>query len=104
MYAVLGLIKVKREHVSEFVENVRHHAANSMREPGCLRFDVLQDTDDPQTICLYEVFRSEAELQTHRQQAYYKRWMEISRDWRETSASSRRVLDYIYPPEGPLRS
>src|SRR5215475_6616909 len=28
-------------------------------EPGCLRFDVLQDAGDPNTIYLYEVYRDE---------------------------------------------
>jgi autoinducer 2-degrading protein len=97
VYAILGIIRVKPEHLAEFVENVRVHASNSVREPGCLRFDVLQDRQDPHTICLYEVFRSEADLATHREQPYYKRWMEMSRAWRDTSSYSRRVLDRIFP-------
>ena len=99
MYAILGIITVKPEHLDAFVEHVRAHARNSLMEPGCLRYDVLQDRQDPQTICLYEVFRSEADLQTHKQQEYYKRWMAMSRDWRDSSAYSRRVLDHIYPPD-----
>lgn len=102
MYVILGIIKVKPEHLNDFVEHVRHHASHSVREPGCVRFDVLQDRDDPQTICLYEVFGSEADLDTHRQQDYYKRWMEMSRDWRDTSSYTRRVLDQIYPRDGDL--
>jgi autoinducer 2-degrading protein len=99
MYAVLGIIKIKREHLQDFVENVKRHARRSIREPGCLRFDVLQDRRDPHTICLYEVFRTEADLNVHHEQDYYKRWMEISRDWRDTSSYSRLVLDNIYPPD-----
>jgi (4S)-4-hydroxy-5-phosphonooxypentane-2,3-dione isomerase len=104
MYAILGIIKVKPEHLKQFVENVRDHVKNSVREPGCLCFDVLQDIQDPQTICLYEVFRSEADLEMHREQDYYKRWMEMSRDWRDTDACSRRVLDYIYPADNEWMS
>ena len=97
MYVVLGIIRVKPEHLEEFVDNVRNHARHSLREPGCVRFDVLQDRNDPATICLYEVFRGEADLDRHRQQDYYKRWMEMSRDWREDAYYSRRVLDRIFP-------
>lgn len=100
MFAILGIVKVKAEHLDQFVAEVRRHAERSIGEPGCLRFDVLQDTEDPQTICLYEVFRSEADLETHRAHDYYARWMEISRDWRDRSAYSRRVLRHIHPPEG----
>lgn len=99
MYAILGTIKVKAAHLAAFVDQVRRHAEHSVREPGCLRFDVLQDADDPQTICLYEVFRSEADLDAHRAQDYYQRWMALSRDWRDTSACSRRVLHHIYPAD-----
>jgi len=103
VYVVLGIVKVKPEHLREFVENVRTHARHSAGEPGCLRFDVLQDRGDPQTICLYEVFRSEADLEQHRQQDYYKRWMEMSRPWRDHSAYDRRVLDGIFFSDGDLR-
>jgi len=99
MYAILGIIKVKAEHLGEFVEEARLHAARSLGEPGCLRFDVLQDTADPQTICLYEVFRAEADLDAHRRHDYYRRWMEMSRGWRDGAEYSRRVLRPIHPPE-----
>ena len=97
MYAILGIIKVKPEHLDDFVEQVRIHARNSAREPGCLRYDVLQDRNDPHTICLYEVFRTEADLQAHKEHDYYKQWMALSRDWRDSSSYSRRVLDHIHP-------
>lgn len=108
MYAILGTIKVKAEHLDEFVAEVRLHAARSLGEPGCLRFDVLQDTADPQTIVLYEVFRSEADLDTHRGQEYYRCWMAMSRDWRDRADYSRRVLRPLHPPDadwaGRIRS
>jgi autoinducer 2-degrading protein len=100
MYAILGIIKVKLEHLASFVEHIEQHARNSVREPGCLRYDVLQDRNDRQTICLYEVFRSEADFRNHQEQDYYKRWMEMSRDWRDQSSYSRRVLDHIYATDG----
>jgi quinol monooxygenase YgiN len=99
VYAILNVIAVKPEHLGEFVEHVRAHARNSLAEPGCLRYDVLQDRQDPHTICLYEVFRSEADLEVHKQQDYYKRWMAMSRAWRHPAASTRRVLDHIHPPD-----
>jgi autoinducer 2-degrading protein len=99
MFVILGIIKVKPEHLPDFVEHVRSHARHSVGEPGCLRFDVLQDQSDPQTICLYEVFRSEQDLEFHRAQDYYRRWMALSRDWRDHAAYSRRVLIPIHPPD-----
>lgn len=100
MYAILGTIKVKPEHLTAFIRHVREHAANSRREAGCLRYDVLQDASDPHTICLYEVFRCEADLRVHQSQDYYARWMAMSRDWRDHSGSRRRVLRTLDPPDG----
>jgi (4S)-4-hydroxy-5-phosphonooxypentane-2,3-dione isomerase len=96
MFAILGIIKVKPAHVDAFIDNIRQHAQRSLTEPGCLRYDVLQDRTDPQTICLYEVFRSEADLDFHHQQDYYKRWMDMSRDWRDSSSYSRRLLECVF--------
>ena len=97
MHVILGTIKVKPEHLNAFVENVRQHAANSLREPGCVRYEVLQDQADPTTICLFEVFRAEADLDFHHAQEYYKEWMAMSRDWRDASSYTRRVLQYVFP-------
>ncbi len=99
MYAILGTIRVLAPHLDEFLAHVRRHAAHSLQEPGCLRFDVLQDRQDPLTICLYEVFRSEADLDAHRARDYYRRWMDMSREWRDPAAGSRRVLDHVFPTD-----
>lgn len=99
VYVILGTIKVRPEHLDAFLENVRTHAAHSEREAGCVRFEVLQDADDPLTVCLYEVFRSEDDLRVHREQDYYRRWMEMSRNWRDHASHSRRVLRHVYPPD-----
>lgn len=97
MYAILGTIRVKPEHLDDFVRHVVDHAARSLDEPGCLRYDVLQDAGDPLTICLYEVFRSEADLDVHHEQEHYHAWMALSREWRDRASYSRRVLRTLHP-------
>ena len=53
--------QVKPEHVKEFLEVVRYDAEHSETdEPGCLRFDLIQDRDDPNRFYFYEVYRDEA--------------------------------------------
>jgi (4S)-4-hydroxy-5-phosphonooxypentane-2,3-dione isomerase len=99
VYVILGTITVRPEHLEEFLVHVREHAAASAREPGCVRYDVLQDTSDPLIVCLYEVFRREADLEVHHQQPHYQRWMALSRDWRDRSSYSRRVLRNVYPAD-----
>ena len=103
MYVVLSINRIRPEHLEEFLEGVRVHAANSAGEPGCMRYEVLQDTTDPHTVCLYEVFRDEAAFQEHLTYGYYKEWMERSREWRFAEQRVRHVLDYVYPTQdGPV--
>lgn len=106
MYIILGIVTVHAEHLQEFLTHVREHARRSLDEPGCHQFDVLQDEKDPQTVCLYEVFGSQADFETHRSQDYYTRWMTLSRDWRDRSSYSRRVLRNVHPTDEawPLKS
>ena len=70
-------VQVKPEHVSEFLELVRYDAEHSENdEAGCLRFDVIQDRDDPNRFHYYEVYRDEAALEAHRQSPHFKLYAE----------------------------
>ena len=72
-------IQVKPERVAEFLEIVSHDAEHSEQdEPGCLRFDVLADRDDPARFYFYEVYRDEAALEAHRQTPHFKLYFEKS--------------------------
>lgn len=52
---------------------VANHRA-SVREPGVLRFDVLQDEDDPGHFVLYEVYRSQEATEAHKATDHYASW------------------------------
>ncbi len=97
MYVVLGLHKILPERLDDYLTNVRRHATNSSAEPGCVRYEVLQDEDDPTTICLLEVFEDEAALDAHHEADHYKWWMDISSDWRDGPIRQRHVMDFVTP-------
>jgi quinol monooxygenase YgiN len=96
-------VQVKPEHVSEFLEVVRHDAEHSEKdEPGCLRFDVIQDKDDPNRFYFYEVYRDEAALEAHRQTAHFKLYFEKSRSLL-TAPPERRIGKNVVPADGAWR-
>lgn len=99
MYVIFSINRVRAEHLDEFLAGVREHARNSNREPGCERYEVLQGRDDPQIVCLYEVFEDEAAFARHQAADYYQDWMARSRDWRHGEERIRHVLDYVCRPE-----
>jgi len=67
-------LTVKPEAVAEFLRATLANHRGSVREPGVLRFDVLQDEEDPGRFLLYEVFRDEAAVQAHRETPHYNAW------------------------------
>ena len=65
-------VKAGMEH--EFLELIENDALHSEAdEPGCLRFDVLQDVEDPAKYYFYEVYRDEAAHQAHMQTPHPQR-------------------------------
>ena len=82
MKVMCVIIQIKPEHRESFIEAMLDDARGSVNnEPGCLRFDVLQDDTDPNRICLYEVYRDMAAVEAHRQAPHYLRWRETVQDW-----------------------
>jgi (4S)-4-hydroxy-5-phosphonooxypentane-2,3-dione isomerase len=75
-------LRVKPEHVSEFLEVSRDNARRStVDEPGCLRFDIIRDRDDPCCFRFYEVYQDDAALASHRQTPHFKRYIETTPQW-----------------------
>jgi quinol monooxygenase YgiN len=67
MYALVVSARVKPEQRGRFLEAIEGNAVTSVRdEPGCLRFDVVRDNDDPDHYLFYEVYRDADAFATHR--------------------------------------
>ena len=82
MIALMVTINIKSGHKDEFMASMFDDARGSNNdEPGCLRFDVLQDNEDENRIHLYEVYRDEAAVEVHRQAPHYLKWRAAVKDW-----------------------
>ena len=72
MYVIIAPIRIKDGVKEQFLEAMLPNAQGSANtEPGCLRFDVIQDAGDPNLIWLYEVYTDEAAFQAHQQSPHY---------------------------------
>ena len=57
MYVIIAPIQIKEGYKEQFIEEMIGDAVGSVNdEPGCIRFDVIQDAEDPNRIWLYEVY------------------------------------------------
>lgn len=81
MHVTIVHVHVKPEHVDEFIEAIRINHEGSVKEPGNLRFDILQSPDDPTRFVAYEAYRDEAAARAHKETAHYQAWRDKVADW-----------------------
>ncbi len=81
MHVVCVHVRVKPEHREAFIQATLENARNTVREPGNLRFDVLQQADDPDRFVLYEVYRDAAGMEAHKQTPHYAAWRDAVGPW-----------------------
>lgn len=81
MHVTMVHIRVQPERVADFIEAARLNHEASVREPGNLRFDVLQDPAERTHFVLYEAYRSEADARAHKDTAHYRAWRDTVGDW-----------------------
>ena len=97
MYTIVSFHKILPQFLEDYIANMMICAAKSNQEPGCIRYEVMQDVDEPTLMCLTQVFRDEEAYQEHQVAEHHRAWMEISADWRDRSAHRRHLLRYIAP-------
>lgn len=81
MYVVCVSIHVKQGRGAAFIEAILENARATRLEPGNLRFDVLQQEQDPDRFTLYEAYRSVDDFAAHQKTAHYLKWRETVADW-----------------------
>ncbi len=74
MFIVLVHVQVNPEDVEAFKAATVENARQSLVEPGVLRFDVLQQQDEPATFVLVEVYRSVDAAAAHKTTSHYQVW------------------------------
>jgi autoinducer 2-degrading protein len=75
MLAIWVRVRVKPDGRRRFLEAIEGDALASERdEPGCFRFNVLQDEHDRDVYYFYEVYEDEAALERHRTMPHYAIW------------------------------
>lgn len=82
MRALFVTVRMKPEYRDQILKGALEDGRGSREdEPGCLRFDVIQDDTDPNTIYFYEVYRDDAALEAHRKAPHYPAWGNLPAEW-----------------------
>jgi autoinducer 2-degrading protein len=71
---VIVQVHVVEEGIQAFREASVKNARASRQEPGVVRFDVVQRSDDPARFVLIEVYRNAGAPGLHKQTGHYQTW------------------------------
>jgi autoinducer 2-degrading protein len=97
MYALIVSLKVKPDLRDKFLAAAEDDSTTSVRdEPGCLRFDVLQDQADQNHFFFYEVYRDEAAFEAHGKAPHFARWRAAAAEVLAEPAG-RHTCNLLYP-------
>lgn len=67
-------VHVKPDAVEAFSAATLANARASVQEPGVVRFDVVQQQDDPTRFILVEIYRTADDPARHKETAHYAGW------------------------------
>ena len=98
MNIVLVHVNVKPEFVDVFKQASLENASNSVKEEGIARFDVIQQTDDPNRFILVEVYKTTEAQSAHKETAHYLKWRDTVADM---MAEPRQGVKYsnVFPDD-----
>jgi (4S)-4-hydroxy-5-phosphonooxypentane-2,3-dione isomerase len=74
MLIVHVFVHVLPHRVDDFIAASRENARNSVQEPGIVRFDLVQQDDDPTRFLLIEIYRTPQDPARHKETAHYATW------------------------------
>ena len=78
MVNVIVILEIDPARVDEFLEVITLNAQESVKEPGCLRFEVNRQFEQPNLFGLSESYVDEEAMNAHYQTPHFAKWKEAS--------------------------
>lgn len=81
MRILMVQFNIKPENIDEFLEAAKDDGRGSVgTEPGCHRFDIIQDLTDPNRVAFMEVYDDDAAIEFHTQAPHFIKWRDATAD------------------------
>jgi autoinducer 2-degrading protein len=97
MIANVVKVRIKPDKRERFLQAIEHDALHSEAdEPGCVRFNVVQDTNDENVYIFYEVYKDDAALDAHRKTPHFATWREAAEECLDGPAE-RTLCTTVFP-------
>ena len=113
---VMVTVEIEEARVPAFLEALKVDAAGSREEEGCLRFDLLKDSEAANTWHFYEIYKNDEAMAVHKTLPHYKAWADFKAGFTASSClpsrlccssprpRARRAHGRFYRAERPRRS
>ena len=92
-------VRVRPGRAADFLAATLVNARASLGEPGVLRFDVIQDNDDPDHVVLVEVYRDAEAAAAHKLEPHYATWRDTVAEMMAEPRASAKFSAVV--PAGP---
>ena len=81
MLAISAIFEIKPAHVEDFKALALKHAANSLKEEGCLAFDVFAGQGAQTRFYFHERYTDQAAVDIHGKTPYFADFIEKTTNW-----------------------
>ena len=96
--ALVVKIRVKAEYREQFLEEMWTDAVGSEKnEPGCLMFNIVQDSAEPDVLYLFEVYQDDKAMAAHKKAPHFLEWLQTTKEWLAAPLEVARCTT-VYPP------
>lgn len=98
MHVLMVSIHLKPGKADEFTALARENIRETLKESGVVRFDVLQQEDDPNRFVLFEVYRNPGDHATHKLTPHYRAW-NLAAEPLMAEPRTRAIYTSVFPVE-----
>lgn len=99
MLIVHVYVHVKPEFIESFKKATLMNAQSSLKEPGVVRFDVIQQQEVPARFVLVEVYHDAAAAATHKETPHYPVWRDTVAPMMAEARHSVK-FNNVFPEDG----
>jgi quinol monooxygenase YgiN len=100
LHVIHAALPVKADKVDAFIEAATLDALGSCHmEPGCLRFDLYQNIENPSELWLYEVYANEDAFTYHTKTPHIAKWRDTVADWYDGDRPPSVRGTNVWPPD-----
>jgi|SRR5680860_165692 len=91
-------LHAKEEMINAVKDITLKNAKKSVQEPGIIRFDVLQQEDDPSRFLVVEIYKNEKAITAHKETAHYAEWVKVAEPML-AEARTKKIYSNQFPDD-----